>query len=64
MNVNLISTGQVLKKIPSLRFILEDGIFIVQDKTGRNADLVYEYVDYAKSQISSGWVSATAVKNI
>ena len=45
MNVNLISTGQVLKQIPSLRFILEDGIFIIQDKTGRNADMVYENVD-------------------
>ena len=57
MNVNLISTGQVLKQIPSLRFILEDGIFI--------ADLVYEYVDdLAKSHISSGCVSATTVKNI
>ena len=25
MNINLISTGQVLKQIPNLRFILEDG---------------------------------------
>ena len=33
MNINLISTGQVLKQIPNLRFILEDGVFIIQDKT-------------------------------
>jgi hypothetical protein len=44
MNINLISTGQVLKQIPTLRFILEDGVFIIQDKTGRNADMVYENV--------------------
>ena len=44
MNINLISTGQVLKQIPSLRFILEDGLFIIQDKTGRNADIIYENV--------------------
>ena len=44
MNINLISTGQVLKQIPNLRFILEDGRFIIQDKTGRNADIIYEYV--------------------
>ena len=44
MNINLISTGQVLKQIPNLRFILEDGVFIIQDKTGRNADMVYENV--------------------
>jgi hypothetical protein len=44
MNINLISTGQVLKQTPNLRFILEDGVFIIQDKTGRNADIVYENV--------------------
>ena len=44
MNINLISTGQVLKQIPTLRFILEDGVFIIQDKTGHNADNVYENV--------------------
>ena len=44
MNINLISTGQVLKQIPNLRFLLEDGVFIIQDKTGRNADIVYESV--------------------
>ena len=44
MNINLISTGQLLKQIPNLRFILEDGVFIIQDKTGRNADIVYENV--------------------
>ena len=44
INNNLISTGQVLKQIPNLRFILKDGVFIIQDKTGRNADLVYENV--------------------
>ena len=44
MNINLISTGQVLKQIPTIRFILEDGVFIIQDKTGRNADIVYENV--------------------
>ena len=44
MNINLISTGQVLKQIPNLRFILEGGVFIIQDKTGRNADIVYENV--------------------
>ena len=44
ININLISTGQVLKKIPYLRFIHEDGVFIIQDKTGRNADIVYENV--------------------
>ena len=44
MNINLISTGQVLKQTPTLRFILEDGVFIIQDKTGRNADIVYENV--------------------
>ena len=44
MNINLISTGQVLKQIPNLRFILEDGVFIIQDKTGRNADIVYKNV--------------------
>jgi hypothetical protein len=40
----LISTSQVLKQIPNIRFILEDGVFIIQDKTGRNADIVYENV--------------------
>ena len=40
MNINLISTGQVLKQIPNLRFILEDGVFIIQDRTGHNADIV------------------------
>ena len=40
----MISTGQVLKQIPTLRFILEDGVFIRQEKTGRNADIVYENV--------------------
>ena len=44
MNINLISTGQVLMQIPNLRIILEDGVFIIQDKTGRNADIVYENV--------------------
>ena len=44
MNINLISTSQVLKQIPNIRFILEDGVFIIQDKTGRNADIVYENV--------------------
>ena len=44
MNINLISTGQVLKQISNLRFILKDGVFIIRDKTGRNADIVYEYV--------------------
>ena len=44
MNINLISTGQVLKQLPNLRFILKDGVFIIQDKTGRNADIVYENV--------------------
>jgi hypothetical protein len=44
MNINLISTGPVLNQIPNLRFILEDGVFIIQDKTGRNADIVYENV--------------------
>jgi hypothetical protein len=44
MNINLISTGQVLKQIPNLRFILEDGVFIMQDKTGRNADIEYKNV--------------------
>jgi hypothetical protein len=44
MNINLISTGQVLKQIPTLRFILEDGVFIIQDKTGRNTDIIYENV--------------------
>ena len=44
ININLISTGQVLKQIPNLRFILEDGRFIIQDKTGRNADIIYENV--------------------
>ena len=44
MNINLISTGQVLKQIPNLRFILEDGVLIIQDKTERNADIVYENV--------------------
>ena len=44
MNINLISSGQVLKQIPNLRFILEDGVFIIQDKTGRNADVVYENI--------------------
>ena len=44
MNINLIPTGQVLKQIPNLRFILEDGVFINRDKTGRNADIVYENV--------------------
>ena len=44
MNINLISTSQVLKQIPNIRFILDDGIFIIQDKTGRNADIVYENV--------------------
>ena len=33
-----------MKQIPNLRFILEDGVFIIQDKTGRNADIVYENV--------------------
>jgi hypothetical protein len=42
--INLISTGQVLKQIPNLRFILEDGVFIIQDKTGHNADIVNENV--------------------
>jgi hypothetical protein len=42
MNINLISIGQVLKQIPNLRFVLEDGVLIIQDKTSRNADLVYE----------------------
>jgi hypothetical protein len=42
MNINLISTGQVLKQIPNLCFLLEDGVLIIQDKTGRNADIVYE----------------------
>ena len=44
MNINLISTGQVLKQIPNLRFILENGAFIIQDKTVRNADIVYKNV--------------------
>ena len=44
MYVNLISTGQALKQIPNLRFILEDGVLITQDKTGRNADIDYENV--------------------
>jgi hypothetical protein len=44
MNINLISTGQILKQIPTLCFILEDGVFIIQDKTGRNADIVHENV--------------------
>ena len=44
MNINLISTGQVLKQIPNLRFILEDGVFIIQDMIGHNADIVYENV--------------------
>jgi hypothetical protein len=44
ININLISTGQVLKQIPTPRFILEDSVFIIQDKTGRNADIVYENV--------------------
>jgi hypothetical protein len=43
-NINLISTGQVLKQIPNLRFILKYGVFVIQDKTGRNADIVYENV--------------------
>ena len=34
----------MLKPIPNQRFILEDGVFIIQDKTGRNADIVYENV--------------------
>ena len=33
-----------MKQIPTQRFILEDGVFIIQDKTGRNADIVYENV--------------------
>ena len=33
-----------MKQIPNLRFILEDGVFVIQDKTGRNADIVYENV--------------------
>jgi hypothetical protein len=44
MNINLIFTGQVLKQIPNLRFILEDRVFIFQNKTGCNADRVYENV--------------------
>jgi hypothetical protein len=44
MNINLISTSQVLKQIPNLRFILQDGVFIIQDKTGRSAEIVYENV--------------------
>jgi hypothetical protein len=40
-NINLMSTGQVLKQIPNLRFILKDEVFIIQDKTGRNANIVY-----------------------
>ena len=44
MNINLISTGQVLKQIPNLRFILVDGVLLIHDKTGRNADIVYENV--------------------
>ena len=44
MNINLIPTGKVLKQIPNLRFILEDGVFMFQDKTGRNANIVYENV--------------------
>jgi hypothetical protein len=45
MNMNLISTSQVTKQLKSLRFILNDGVCIIQDKTGRYADLVYENVD-------------------
>ena len=52
-----------MKQMPSLRFILEDGIFIVQDKTGWNADLVYDYIDDL-CEISNGWVLATTAKNI
>ena len=44
MNVSLISTGQVMKQIPNLRFILKDGVFLVQEKTGCNADIFYENV--------------------
>ena len=44
MNNDLITTGQVLKQMPNRRFILEDGVFIIQDKTGRNADMVNENV--------------------
>jgi hypothetical protein len=44
ININLIPTGQVLKQIPDLHFILEDGVFIIQDKTGNNADIVHENV--------------------
>ena len=33
-----------MKQIPNIRFILEDGVFIIQDKIGRNADIVYENV--------------------
>ena len=45
MNMNLISTSQVTKQLKHLRFILDDGVCIIQDKTGRNADLVYKNVD-------------------
>ena len=44
MNINLISTSQVLKQIPNIRFILEDGVFNIQDNTDRNADIAYENV--------------------
>jgi hypothetical protein len=36
INIKFIFTGQVLKQIPNLRFILGDRIIIIQDKTGSN----------------------------
>jgi hypothetical protein len=33
-----------LKQIPKPRVILEDDVFIIQDKTDRNADIVFENV--------------------
>ena len=59
MNINLISTGQVPKQIPYLRFILEAGVFIIQDKTGRNADIVYENVQYLCEITDLKWLRAS-----
>ena len=56
MNINLISTGQVLKQVPNLRFILKDGVFIIQDKTGRNADIVYQNVQDLRETTDLKWL--------
>jgi hypothetical protein len=44
MNINLISTCQILKQTPKQFFILEDGVLIIQDKTGCNTDIISENV--------------------